>query len=358
MAHQRGSRPRRGAHARRSGSPQQPSDPRISALLAWYDARKRDLPWRREVSPYSSWVSEIMLQQTTVAAVAPKFERFLARFPDISALAAASEDDVLSAWAGLGYYSRARNLRAAAQKIVHEHAGRFPSTYESILSLPGVGRYTAGAIGSIAFGLRLPVLDGNVMRVFSRWFAVRDNIKNAAVQKKFWSVAEKLVPPDRPGDWNQALMELGATVCLPENPKCPECPVSRSCLAFRRKIQDRLPVVSARKEAVDLRWTCLWIKKNGKVLLWRRSKDEHFLKGLWGFPEARHLSVKPEGLIKTASHSITHHLITAELRRAKAPNKIPAQAAWIDRVDLERYLVSSLWTKLWNKNKRARGVLW
>ncbi len=293
-----------------------------------------------------------MLQQTTVAAVAPRFERFLARFPDAKTLAAASEDDVLSAWAGLGYYSRARNLRAAAQKIVREYAGRFPSTYEGILSLPGVGRYTAGAIGSIAFGLRLPVLDGNVMRVFSRWFAVRDNIKNAAVQKKFWSTAEKLVPPDRPGDWNQALMELGATVCLPENPECPKCPVSSSCLAFRRKIQDRLPVVSARKKAVDLRWTCLWIEKDGKVLLWRRSKDERFLKGLWGFPEARHLSIKPGALLKTASHSITHHRITAELRRAKTPDEIPAQAEWIEREDLGRHLVSSIWTKLLSGDKR------
>ena len=294
-----------------------------------------------------------MLQQTTVATVAPKFERFLARFPNIQALAAASEEDVLAGWAGLGYYSRARNLLAAARKITGEMGGRFPSDYEGILSLPGVGRYTAGAIGSIAFGLRRPVLDGNVMRVFSRWFAVQDNLKDAATQKKLWAIAEKLVPAARPGDWNQALMELGATVCLPENPKCFECPVSSHCLAFSRKIQDRLPVVAARREAVSLRWTCLWIEKNGKIILWKRSQDERFLKGLWGFPEARHLRVKPGALLKTTAHSITHHRITAELRRASAPKKIPAQAAWIAKEKLSRLLVSSLWIKLLGKNRSA-----
>ncbi|HVC09440.1 MAG TPA: A/G-specific adenine glycosylase [Elusimicrobiota bacterium] len=325
-------------------------------MLAWYDARKRDLPWRRKVGPYSAWLSEIMLQQTTVATVAPKFERFLARFPDVRALAAASEEDVLAAWAGLGYYSRARNLLAAARKITSEMGGRFPSDYEGILSLPGVGRYTAGAIGSIAFGLRLPVLDGNVMRVFARWFAVQNNIKDARTQKRLWSIAEKLVPASRPGDWNQALMELGATVCLPENPKCSGCPVSRRCIAFSRKIQGRLPVVSARKEAVSLRWTCLLIENEGRILLWKRSQDERFLKGLWGFPEARHLRAKPGALLKTASHSITHHRITAELRRAPAPKKIPPQAAWVAKEELGRRLVSSLWIKLLGKSRGANQL--
>ncbi len=315
-------------------------------LLRWYDRHRRDLPWRKDISPYRTWVSEIMLQQTTVAAVIPYYERFLKRFPDITALAKAPEEAVLSSWAGLGYYSRARNLRKAAQAMVAEHGGKFPSDMDAVLDLPGIGRYTAGAILSIAFDRRVPLLDGNVMRVFSRLKASRDDIKDAATQKKLWAMAESLVDPARPGDWNQALMELGATVCLPETPRCGGCPLQGDCQAYRKGIQDELPVVAKRRDFVDLAWTCLWIEKDGKVLLWKRSQKERFLKGLWGLPESRHLDVKPGALIKKARHTITHHKIAVEVRQAEAPARLPEATSWSTQKQLEERLVSSLWRKI------------
>lgn len=316
------------------------------ALLAWYDLNKRAMPWRDRVTPYRTWVSEIMLQQTTVATVTPKYERFIARFPDIQTLASASEDAVLEMWAGLGYYSRARNLRKAAQKIVAEHGGVFPGDFDSILDLPGVGRYTAGAITSIAFGKPYPVLDGNVARVFARWFALEDDVKAPSTQKALWAKAEELMDRSRPGDWNQALMELGATVCLPEAPRCGACPVADRCEARKRGIQDALPNTGKKKEPVDLSWTCLWIEDAGRVLLWRRAEDERFLRGHWALPEARHLrGAKAGPLLKTVRHTITHHRITLEVRRAAAPRALPAGAEWVEAGRLKERLVSSLWLK-------------
>jgi len=315
------------------------------ALLAWYDRVKRDMPWRRNVSPYRTWISEIMLQQTTVATVTPYFGRFLERFPTIQALAEAPEDDVLKAWAGLGYYSRARNLRRAAQKIVAEHGGRFPDSFEAVLDLPGVGRYTAGAILSIAFGKPYPVLDGNVIRVFSRLFAIEDDVKKAQTVKALWAKAEELVDRERPGDWNQALMELGATVCLPESPRCDDCPLARSCEAKKRGAQERLPVTAARRAPVDLSWTCLWIERDGRVLLWKRADDERFLRGHWSLPEARHVDAVPGERLKTVRHTITHHRITVDIRRADAPRRLPAAAEWVERSRVRERLVSSLWLK-------------
>ncbi len=314
-------------------------------LLRWYRARRRDLPWRRDVSPYRTWVSEIMLQQTTVGVVVPYYERFLSRFPDVATLAAAPEEDVLKHWAGLGYYSRARNLRKAAKKLVAERGGEFPSDFDSVLDLPGVGRYTAGAILSIAFGQAVPLVDGNVARVFSRLFGIRGDLKTAAAQKKLWALAEELVAKDAPGDWNQALMELGATVCAPETPRCGDCPVSKGCFARARGLQDSLPETAKKKDFVDLKWTCLWIEREGSVLLWKRADDERFLKGHWGLPEARHLAAAPGELLGTAKHTITHHRIVVEVRRADAPARLPAEAAWIPRAKLPDRLVSSLWRK-------------
>lgn len=315
------------------------------ALLAWYDRVKRDMPWRREVSAYRTWISEIMLQQTTVATVTPYFGRFLDRFPTIQSLAAAPEEDVLKMWAGLGYYSRARNLRRAAQKIVAEHGGRFPDSYEAVLDLPGIGRYTAGAILSIAFGKPYPVLDGNVIRVFSRLFAIEDDVKKTATVKALWARAEELVDRERPGDWNQALMELGATVCAPESPRCGGCPLARYCEARKRGLQERLPATPARREPIDLSWTCLWIERDGRVLLWKRSDDERFLRGHWSLPEARHLPVPAGERLKTVRHTITHHRITLDVRRAQAPARLPSGAEWVERSRVRERLVSSLWLK-------------
>jgi A/G-specific adenine glycosylase len=315
------------------------------ALLSWYDVHKRPLPFRSGVTPYRTWVSEIMAQQTTMAVVVPAFTRFLARFPDIKTLADADEAEVLKMWAGLGYYTRARNLLRAAQTIRDSHGGIFPNEFSAVVGLPGIGRYTAGAILSIAFGKPVPVLDGNVARVFSRLFAIEEDVKAPATVKALWARAAELVDAARPGDWNQALMELGATVCAPESPRCGECPLAKACTAKARGIQDRLPVTGAKRAAVDLAWTCLWIERGGRVLLWRRDESERFLRGHWGLPEARHVPVSPGALLKTVRHTITHHRITLRVRRAQAPASLPKGAEWVLRARLRERLVSSLWLK-------------
>ncbi|MCL1949871.1 MAG: A/G-specific adenine glycosylase [Turicibacter sp.] len=209
-------------------------------LLNWYRLVKRDLPWRQNLDPYRILVSEIMLQQTQVVTVIPYYERFLDWFPTPQALADASEEKLLKAWEGLGYYSRARNLQAAAQLIVEN--GGFPTTHEGILSLKGVGPYTAGAVGSIAFGLPVPAVDGNVFRVISRICLIFEDIMKAKTRKIFEEVVQALIPNEEAGDFNQALMELGATICNPKSPKCMECPVRRHCQAFKEGLDDQLPV--------------------------------------------------------------------------------------------------------------------
>jgi A/G-specific adenine glycosylase len=320
--------------------------PDFSALLAWYDAHKRALPWRRDTDPYRVWLSEIMLQQTTVAAVIPYYGRFLARFPTVTALAAAKEPEVLRLWAGLGYYSRARNLLAAARAVVAEHGGRFPDTAAGLRGLPGVGRYTAGAVASIAFGRPEPLVDGNVNRVFARLFAHRGDPKAPAFQTWAWDTAARLLQTRRPGDWNQALMELGATVCHPLGPECSRCPLRGHCAAKARALQDSLPTPAARKAAVSLSWTALLARRGASVLLWKRGEDERFLPGHWALPEARHLPDAPPGrLLKTVSHSITHHRIALAVREASAPERPPRAARWVPLGEARRRVVSSLWRK-------------
>ncbi|MFI5360537.1 MAG: A/G-specific adenine glycosylase [Elusimicrobiota bacterium] len=319
-----------------------------AALLSWYRRVRRDMPWRRTVTPYRTWVSEIMLQQTTVAAVSPKYESFVAAFPDARALARASEEAVLKRWAGLGYYSRARNLRRAALEIVAKHGGEIPSDFQDVLALPGVGRYTAGAILSIAFGKPYAVVDGNVIRVFSRLFGLRGRAKDPAFVKEIWARAAPLVPKSAPGDWNQALMELGATVCAPDSPSCGACPISRFCVAFKKGIQDTLPLPEKRREPTPVRWTCLWIVRDGKLLIWRRSEKERLLKSLWGLPEAGRVQAAVGPRIGSASHTITHHALSVELREAvldpAAP--LPPETKWVPLSKAKDYLVSSLWLKL------------
>ena len=252
-------------------------------------------------------------------------------------------------WAGLGYYSRARNLLAAAKTIVAEHGGSFPSEFDAVLALPGIGRYTAGAVLSIAFQKPVPLVDGNVARVFSRLFAVRGSAKDPDAMRRYWEIAERLVSRDRPGDWNQALMELGATVCAPESPRCDACPVSGLCEAFAQGLQDELPPVAARKAPIDLAWTCLLIEKGGRLLLWKRAEDERFLKGHWALPEARHLEIEPGEKLRTVRHTITHHRITIELRRAAPPASLSPSARWFKPGDAQDRLVSSLWRKCLSK---------
>jgi A/G-specific adenine glycosylase len=210
-------------------------------LLGWFRQYRRDLPWRRTKDPYRVWLSEIMLQQTRVAAVIPYYERFLERFPDVRALAAAPQEEVLRLWSGLGYYSRARNLQGAAQEIVTKHAGVFPCEEQDALALPGIGHYTAAAILSIAYGAKLAVLDGNVARVLARIFAVQGNLRDAKRWKTLQQSADGLLDQKSPSDWNQAMMELGATLCAPQSPQCLLCPVTQFCQARQLGIADSLP---------------------------------------------------------------------------------------------------------------------
>ena len=315
-------------------------------LLAWYDAHKRAMPWRLSTDPYRVWVSEIMLQQTTVATVIPYYERFLKRFPDVKALAAAKEDEVLRLWAGLGYYSRARNLHRAARDVVSGHGGRFPGTLVGLRSLPGVGRYTAAAVASIAFGLPAELVDGNVIRVYARLFALRGDPKSPALQEKVWALAAEHLDHGRPGDWNQALMELGATVCSPAGPECARCPLSKSCLARKRGLQDSIPVPAKRMDTVSLTWTALLARRGTKVLLWRRAAGERFLPGHWALPEARHIpAARPGPVLRRVAHSITHHRIALSVHEAAAPARLPRNARWVDASKAGELLVSSLWRK-------------
>ena len=223
-----------------AGPPKRKSDPgearssirRVrAALLRWYDANRRDLPWRRTRDPYAIWISEAMLQQTRVETVIPYWERFLARFPDVASLARAELDDIYAVWTGLGYYSRARNLKAAAVSIVADHGGELPNNAEGLRSLAGIGRYTAGAVASIAFDREEPLVDGNVVRVFARLEDIREDSSERAIVERLWSLAAELVRGPRPGDLNQALMELGATICTPKRPHCLACPVRLECRA-------------------------------------------------------------------------------------------------------------------------------
>jgi A/G-specific adenine glycosylase len=252
-------------------------------LLGWYDRQRRNLPWRRSRDPYAIWLSEVMLQQTQVSVVLPYWESFLRRFPDVRALAEAPLDAVLAAWRGLGYYARARNLHQAAQAIVRDHGGRFPRTVESLGALPGFGRYTVGAVASIAFGLPVPLVDGNVARVLARLFAIEGAAGDTAREKVLWRLAEALVEGERPGDWNQALMELGATVCRPESPSCLLCPLREECRALAMGAVDRIPAPRPRAARRAMRLAVAVVRRGSSVLLVRREGTGLF-GGLWELP--------------------------------------------------------------------------
>ena len=245
-------------------------------LLSWYGAQARDLPWRHTRDPYAIWISEIMLQQTQVATVIPYWERWMRALPTVSHLALAKPERVLKLWEGLGYYSRARNLQAAARKILNDYQGQFPTTPEAIRTLPGIGRYTTGAISSIAFNLPEPIVDGNVIRILTRLFGQRENPKTKALQNELWSLADTLVRSTKDcAALNQALMELGATVCHPRSPNCTDCPVKRSCTARKEKAIHLIPATSARPRTEARRIEVYWIARGDRILLQQRPKGFH-----------------------------------------------------------------------------------
>ena len=254
-----------------------------AALMAWFKRNRRDLPWRRSRDPYAIWVSEIMLQQTRAGAAAAYFRRFLRRLPNVRALAGARIGQVLKAWEGLGYYARARNMHRAARQIAADFGGRLPTAPAELRKLPGIGRYTAGAIASIAFGLDEPVLDGNVTRVLCRLFRIREDPKSARTRKKLWSLARRLIPPGEAGLFNQAMMDLGAIVCIPSRPRCAICPLRRLCRARQHDEQDKLPRKAKRRPLPHETLVAAVIWKAGRILIDRR-KDEGLLGGLWEFP--------------------------------------------------------------------------
>ena len=253
-------------------------------LLAWYDENKRDLPWRRSKNPYHIWVSEIMLQQTRVDTVIPYYERFLDWFPTVESLANAPEERLLKAWEGLGYYSRVRNMQTAAQQIMSEFEGKFPSTYEGISSLKGIGPYTVGAISSIAFNLPQPAVDGNVMRVLARLFEVNHDIGNPSNRKIFQAMMEVLIDPDRPGDFNQALMDLGSDIEAPVNPRPEESPVKEFSAAYQHGTMDRYPIKAPKKKPIPIYLKALVVQNNQGQFLLEKNESENLLAGFWHFP--------------------------------------------------------------------------
>jgi len=298
--------------------------PAISKLLLrWYGRGHRELPWRATSDPYRIWVSEIMLQQTRAQAVLPYYERFLDRFPSVEALAAASEDEVLALWSGLGYYSRARNLRRAAQAIVATAAG-FPHDYEVIRDLPGIGDYTAAAVASIAFGLPHAVLDGNVMRVVARVSNDAADIASLRTRERFRGVAQSWLDRREPGMFNQALMELGATVCLPRNPLCLVCPLRDCCRAREEGTAGQLPVKLRKQAPVQIEAVLLVARDCDRVLLRRRADSARRMAGFWELPAAEDLPGARAGRhLATFRHTITHHHYTFTVRSATARDAGP-----------------------------------
>lgn len=323
--------------------------PRVSAelavalrrqLLDWYRRNRRDLPWRESADPYRVWLSEVMLQQTTVKTATPYYEAFLAKYPTLETLAAADEDEVLATWSGLGYYHRARNLLRAAKLVRESHGGTFPKKLEEALAIHGVGLYTASAVLSIAHGVPLPVVDGNVRRVLSRLFALRgDPWRSDAA---FYILGDELLDRDHPGDWNQALMELGAVVCTPRKPACPVCPLRRDCRALAQDLVDRIPEPRERRAAVDVTVAAALVQEKGRVLLVRRAEGK-LLGRFWEVPQTsleshgfadlvrealeRHgLRLAPGALLATARHAITFRRIRVEAYAAKLLARPPRDA--------------------------------
>lgn len=326
-----------------SSSPARPDDAVAARLLAWYDRHRRTLPWRappgERPDPYLVWLSEVMLQQTTVAAVGPYFHDFVARWPTVEALAAAPLDDVLRAWAGLGYYARARNLHRCARAIVEDHGGRFPDTQEALRALPGIGDYTAAAVAAIAFDRPAVVVDGNVERVVARLFAVGDPVPQAKTRLK--SLTAAIAPQMRPGDFAQAMMDLGATICTPRRPRCLLCPLAGDCQAHAAGRAEDFPVRAVKRDKPLRRGVAFWaVREDGAVLL-RRREEKGLLGGMaevpstewraepWTVAEAEGQAPvsatwrRLEGIVR---HGFTHFDLHLEVLAASVPADAAAAA--------------------------------
>lgn len=319
-------------------------------LLAWYDQHGRDLPWRRDHEPYRVWISEIMLQQTRVAAVIEHYKKFLQRFPTVEKLAAAREASVLAAWSGLGYYRRARMLHAAAKKIVKEHKGKFPAAAKDLRALPGIGRYTAAAIASIAFGGPVAVVDGNVERVLSRLLGSRLG------DEQSWQTAEELLDRPRAGDFNQAMMELGAMVCVPRQPACLMCPVIEWCVT-RGELEKLQKGIRQTRTEIHYALDC----RHGSVFLVQRAKDVSLMPGMWELPEIprepklhrNHKNKNPtsafSGTVLTLRHSITVTDYTVRVSQAAAPDE--SLGKWITRNRIAALPLTGLARKILRASK-------
>jgi A/G-specific adenine glycosylase len=357
------------------------SAPFASNLLAWYDQNAADLPWRGTLDAYRIWLSEIMLQQTQVETVKGYYTRFLSTYPTVQDLAAAPLNAVLKLWEGLGYYSRARNLHRAAQLVVHDWQGYFPSSVADLQKLPGVGRYTAGAIASIAFGQAAPVLDGNVIRVFARLTDLPDEVTKPSVQKRLWALAEDWLSNERPGDYNQALMELGRTVCKPRNPLCAQCPLRAHCLAALHGTQAQRPLKKAKAPPPHYQVSAGIIRDEHERILIAQRPLEGLLGGLWEFPggkceqgesledclkrelqEELAIAVEVREEFVVVQHAFTHFRITLHAFNCKhltgEPQKLGVHDwAWVTEDDFDRYSFGKADREVIRAMRARKGML-
>jgi len=329
-------------------------------LVEWFKKNQRDLPWRKTYDPYQVWISEIMLQQTQVKTALPYFERWVKALPDIASVARAKEDKILKLWEGLGYYSRARNLQKAAKGIVKNHKGIFPGQFEDILDLPGIGRYSAGAIASIAFNQERPVVDGNVIRVLARLFGFTENTRLPKNTAKFWEWAEGFIPKGNARDFNQGMMELGALVCAPKSPDCDRCPLKKLCVAHQKNIQGELPNRGNGIKAIQIKTTLAVIRKGGKIFIQKRP-NHGLMGGLWEFPggkvligenekgaitreiaEELGITIRNVKRICRIRHGYTKfdvdlHCFSADFGTGKIRLKAATQGKWVSQKMLSRF---------------------
>lgn len=318
-------------------------------LLQWFKNNGRSLPWRETKDAYAIWLSEVILQQTRIAQGMSYWERFMAQWPTVNDLAAATEDEVLKAWQGLGYYSRARNLHTAAQQVM-ELAG-FPQTFKELKTLKGVGDYTAAAIASIAFGEPVAVVDGNVYRVLSRYYGIDTPIDSTEGKKEFQALAQSLLPINEPADYNEAIMDFGATQCTPNSPHCSACPLCETCVSFREQRINELPVKSKKVKQRERHFTYIYIEYEGKIAIHQRGAGDIW-QGLWEFPQEEHLTSSEDSAWKTEAqllqkgvkHILTHQILLADiyLWRPKNRPQLPSEFIWIEKQDLENYALPRL----------------